>query len=79
MAMHMQNLVLFHQFVLKILRGNEILMIIKSHNSVADIQTLTRNNPKLDLVKVNACAKFDQIPSICSQDIEQKLNNNQWP
>ena len=27
------------------------------------------NNPNLDLVKVNASAKFDQIPSICPEDI----------
>ena len=39
------------------------------------------NNPNLDLVKVNVYAKFDQIPSICSEAIEQKLNffNNQRP
>ena len=56
--MHMQNLVKFHQFVPKLLSGN---------------------NPNLDLVKVKAYAKFDQTPSIHSQDIEWKLNfvNNQ--
>ena len=32
------------------------------------------NNPKLDLVKLNAYIKFGEILSICSQDIEQKQN-----
>ena len=30
------------------------------------------NNPNLDLVNINAYAKFGQIPSIHSQVIEQK-------
>ena len=30
------------------------------------------NNPELDLVNINASAKFDQSPSIPSQDIEWK-------
>ena len=36
---------------------------------------------KLDLVNVNAYAKFGLIPSICSQDIEWKQNSddNQEP
>ena len=61
--------------------GNKILMIIKGHNSVANLQKLTHNNPNLNLVKVNAFIKFDQISSICSQDTEQKQNsdNNQGP
>ena len=39
------------------------------------------NNPNIDLVKINAYAKFDQIPSIHSQDFErkQKSENNQMP
>ena len=39
------------------------------------------NNPNLDLVMVNAYDYFNQIPSICSQDIEQKRNfdNYQGP
>ena len=35
---------------------------------------MTRNNPKLDLVNMNAYIKFGEIMSICSQDIEWKLN-----
>ena len=32
---------------------------------------MTGNTPLLDLVNINAHAKFGQILSICSQDIEQ--------
>ena len=35
------------------------------------------NNPKLDLVNMNAYIKFGEILSICSQDIERKLNFDQ--
>ena len=70
--MHMQNLVKLHQFLLKILSGNEILTSIKGHNSVINLRKLTRNIPNLDIVNINAYAKFGQIPSTHSQDIEQK-------
>ena len=30
------------------------------------------NNPNLDLIKINAYAKSDHIPSINSQDFEHK-------
>ena len=33
---------------------------------------MTCNNPKLDLVNINALIKFSEILSICSQDIELK-------
>ena len=32
------------------------------------------NNPKLDLVNMNAYIKLGEILSICSQDIERKQN-----
>ena len=32
------------------------------------------NNPKLDLVNMYAYIKFGEILSICSKDIERKLN-----
>ena len=86
--MHMPNLVTIHQFILKILNGNKILTLIKchnsvikfwhlsktikSHNSVTNGWKLTLNNHNLDLVNINAYAKFDQIPSIHSQDTEWK-------
>ena len=73
-SMYMQNLVKFHQLLvfLKILSGNEILTSIKGHNSVKNLRKLMCNNPNLDIVNINASAKFGQIRSICSQDIERK-------
>ena len=66
--MHMQNLVTFHQieFVLNILSENEILTSIKGHNYVINLLKMTHNDPNLDLVNINAYAKFGQIPSIRS-------------
>ena len=69
---HMQNLVKFLQFVLEILSGNESGTSLKGPNSVINVQKLTRNNPNLDLVNINAYPKFGQIPSICSIDTEWK-------
>ena len=42
---------------------------------------MTGNNPKLDLVNVDARKKIGKILSICSQDIERKRNSdvNQGP
>ena len=39
------------------------------------------NNPKLDIVNMNAYIKFGEILSICSQDIERERNygENQGP
>ena len=34
-----------------------------------------RNNPNLDLVNMYAYIKFDEILSICCQDIERKGNS----
>ena len=71
-----QNLVGFCQFVLKILSGNEILTSIKGRNSIKILQTMTGNNPKLDLVNVDVHTKFGLILSIRSQDIERKRNSD---
>ena len=81
MLMCIQNLVGFCQFVLKILSGNEILTLIKGHNSVKIKQKLKGNNPKLDLVNVDVHTKFGRILSMRSQDIERKQNSdvNQGP
>ena len=65
----MQKLVIFYQFVIKTLSGNEILTITQGHNCVVCLRKLTRNNPTVDLIMVNAYAKFDQIPSIHSKYI----------
>ena len=64
----------FCLFFLKILSGNEILAIIKGHNSCTNVQKMICNNPKLDLVNINAYIKFGEILSICSQGIELKQN-----
>ena len=37
---------------------------------------MTGNNPKLDLVNVDARKKIGQILSICSQGIERKRNSD---
>ena len=76
--MHIQNLVKFYQFVLKILSGNEILneflTFVKGQNSVSNVRKMISNNPKLDLVSINAYITCSKILSICSLDIEQQRN-----
>ena len=62
----------FYQLVLKILSGNEILALIKDHNSGTNVGKTTSNNPKLDLVNMNAYIKFGEKISVSSQDIERK-------
>ena len=79
----MQNLVLFCQFVLKILSKNRILTSIRGSNSVANLQKKTKiyNYTNIDLVNDYVFTKFGLIVSIRSQDIEQKPNSdiNQGP
>ena len=58
MSTHIQNLIKFHLFVHKILSGNKLSTIAKDHNSVVNLQKMTCNNPNLDLVMINAYAKF---------------------
>ena len=36
---------------------------------------MTCNNPKLDIVNINAYIKFGENQSMCSQDIERKQNS----
>ena len=80
MMMCIQNLVLFCQFVLKILSKNQILTSIKGHNSVANLRKTKIYNTNLDLV-TDVYKNFGLILSIRSQDIEQKPNSdaNQGP
>ena len=80
MIMCIQNLVLFCQFVLKILSKNRILTSTKGSNSVANLQKKIYNT-HIDLVNDNVLTKFGLILSIRSQDIEQKPNSdiNQGP
>ena len=53
MMMCLQNLVLFCQFVLKILSKNQILTSIKGRNSVANLRKTKIYNTNLDLVTDN--------------------------
>ena len=81
MMMCIQNLVLFCQFVLKILSKNRILTSIKGSNSVANLQKTKIYNTNVDLVNDKVFTKFGLILSIRSQDSEQKPNSdvNQGP
>ena len=74
MMMCIQNLVLFCQFVLKILSKNQILTSIKGRNSVANLQKTKIYDINVDLVNDNVFTKFGLIVSFRSQDIEQKPN-----
>ena len=81
MMMCMQNLVLFCQFVLKILSKNQFLTSIKGRNSFANLRKTMIYNTNIDLVNDNVKTKFGLNRSIRFQDIEQKLNSyvNQGP
>ena len=46
--------------------GNEILAYIKGHNSGTNMRKMTCDNPKLDLVNMNAYVKFGENLSISS-------------
>ena len=70
MMMCIQNLVLFCQFILKILSKNRILTSIKGSNSVANLRKTTIYNTDVDFVNDNVYTKFGLILSICSQDNE---------
>ena len=74
MMMCIQNLVLFCQFVLKILSKDQILTSIKGRTSVANLRKTKIYNTNLDLVTDNVYRKFRLNLSIRSQDIEQKPN-----
>ena len=70
MMMCIQILVLFCQFVLKILSKNQILTSIKGRNSVANLRKTTIYFNNVDLVNDDVYTKFGLILSIRSQDIE---------
>ena len=46
----------------------------QGHNSDTNLPKMMCNNPKLDLVNMNAYIKFGEILSIGCQDIERKQN-----
>ena len=68
------NLIKISQFVLKILSGYKFLAKIKGHISGTNVRKMTSNNPKLDLINMNAYIKFSGNRSICYKDIERKQN-----
>ena len=74
MMMCIHDLVLFCQFVLKILRKKQILTSIKGRNSVANLRKTEIYNTNLDLVTDNVYTNFGLILSILSQDIEHNSN-----
>ena len=65
------------------MRENDVTLGIpkSSYNSGINFGKMTCNNPKLDLVNVNAFLKFGERMSSSSQDIERKqnLDVNQGP
>ena len=81
MIMCLQSLVSLCQLVLKILSKTQILISIKSRNSVANLRKTMIYNTNVDLVNDNVYTKFGLNRSIRFQDIEQKLNSdvNQGP
>ena len=76
MMMCIQNLVLFCQFVLKILSKNQILTSIKGRYCFANLQKTKIYNTNAELVNDKVFTKFGLILSIRSQDIEQKPNSD---
>ena len=72
----MQILVKIYLFVLKILSKNQILTSFKVRNSVTNCQKWGFNNPKLDVININAAAGVCQNTFIHTQDIERELNSN---
>ena len=81
MIICIQNLVSICLFLLKILSKNQILMLIKGSNSVANLRETTIYDTNIDLVNYNVYTKVGLNRSIRFQDIEQKLNYdvNQGP
>ena len=71
--MCIQNLVLFCQFVLKILSKNRILTSMKGSNSVANLQKKKIYNTTIDLVNDNG---LQSLVSFC-QFVLKKLSKNQ--
>ena len=74
--MCIQNLVLFCQFVLKILSKNQFLTSVKGRNSVANLRKTISYNTNIDLVNDIVYTEFGLNLSIRSQDIEQKPNSD---
>ena len=64
-----------HKLIHKILSINRILTSIKSHNSVKSLPKIMCIKHNMELLFITASTKFYQNSSICSEDIEEKLNS----
>ena len=73
MMMCIQNLVLFCQFVLKIVSKNQILTSIKGRSSVVNLRKTKIYNTNVDLVNDNV---YTNLISICLF-VLKKLSKNQ--
>ena len=76
MMMCIQNLVLFCQFVLKILSKNQFLTSIKGRNSFANLRKTMIYNTNIDLVNDNVYTKFGLNRSIRFKILSEKLNSD---
>ena len=66
----------FRQFVLNILSGNEFLRKSKAiKQKHTNVRKMTCNNPKLDLVNMNAYIKLGEIMSNPVFPIKAYVNN----
>ena len=72
MVMCIQNLVLFCQFVLKILSRNRNLTSVKGSNSVANLQKTNIYNTNIDLVNDNVLTKFGLICQVFLKILSKK-------
>ena len=70
MIMCIQNLIKFCPFILEIWSKNQILELIKGHNSFVNLRKTVIYNTNIDLVNDIVYTKFGLIMSIRSQDIE---------
>ena len=66
------NWINFYQSIPKIWNRNKIL--IKGHNSVKNKKNKMCNGFYQYVINIDTCTKFDNNPSINSQDIEHKQN-----
>ena len=73
MMMCIQNLVLFCQFVLKILSKNQILTSIKGHNSVANLRKKQRFTIPTQILSLKMC--IQTLVSFCQFVLKILIKN----
>ena len=72
MSMHIASLVKIPCYFLKLLSGKENMGMSRADNSVKIWWNLPINNPKPDLLNVNAYNKFGENPLLFTQVIVRK-------